>query len=219
MNLLVIPQMIRKDLQNLGLSGTVSDLAVKVINRLTYFRIIRCVTISKANPFYLETGKEFSSRLMQAEDMKRFCTDPVYDLTEEFIAKAAEKGDECLAIFCGDALASYGWYSKSPTDVYDGLQARFNKRFVYMYHGYTHPDYRGKRLHAIGMTLALQEYLQGGYQGLVSFVEATNANSLKSVIRMGYREFGSIYVLRSFGRFMIFHSRGCQECEFRFSAD
>lgn len=83
-----------------------------------------------------------------------------------------------------------------------------------MYKGYTHHNYRGQRLHAIGMTRALAEYLKRGFEGLVSYVEATNYSSLKSVYRMGYRDFGKIYVFRIFGKYLIHSSKGCKKYGF-----
>jgi L-amino acid N-acyltransferase YncA len=84
-----------------------------------------------------------------------------------------------------------------------------------MYKGFTGERYRGKRLHAIGMTRALDEYLKRGYRGLVSYVESTNFDSLKSCDRMGYRVFGSIYVVSLFGRHFSFASSGCKPFGFK----
>ena len=78
-----------------------------------------------------------------------------------------------------------------------------------------HLRYRGQRLHAIGMTLALRHYRNSGYRGIVSYVEAQNFDSLKSCFRMGYSVFGSIYVIRVFGRHFAFSSTGCRRFDFR----
>jgi hypothetical protein len=44
----------------------------------------------------------------------------------------------------------------------------FDKAYMYMYKGYTHPNYRGQRLHAIRMTWALLACLERGFTGLIS---------------------------------------------------
>jgi hypothetical protein len=80
-----------------------------------------------------------------------------------------------------------------------------------MYKGFTHPQYRGQRLHAVGMNLALREYLNRGYRGLVSYVESNNFSSLKSVYRLGYRDIGSIAVWKAFGRPVMVRSRECRK--------
>jgi hypothetical protein len=95
------------------------------------------------------------------------------------------------------------------------LEIAFDPRYVYMYKGFTVPRYRGQRLYAIGMTRALRHYKNRGYQGLVNYVEAQNAASLKSCLRMGYRAFGSIYLIGMFGRYFSFRSPGCERFGFR----
>jgi hypothetical protein len=50
---------------------------------------------------------------------------------------------------------------------------------------------------------------------MVSYVESTNFDSLKSCFRMGYRVFGSIYVIRLLGRSFAFSSPGCTPFGFR----
>jgi hypothetical protein len=46
-------------------------------------------------------------------------------------------------------------------------------------------------------------------------VESTNFDSLKSCDRMGYRVFGSIYVVSLFGRHFSFASSGCKPFGFK----
>ncbi len=66
--------------------------------------------------------------------------------------EALARGDRCYAVLDGDRLASYGWYATRPLIVAAGLDLDFDPAYAYMHTGYTHADYRGKRLHAIGMT-------------------------------------------------------------------
>ncbi|HYI85673.1 MAG TPA: hypothetical protein VEX61_01125, partial [Burkholderiales bacterium] len=54
-----------------------------------------------------------------------------------------------------------------------------------------------------------------GYRGIVSYVESTNFDSLKSCLRMGYGVFGSVYVVRVFGRYFAWASPGCDAFGFR----
>jgi hypothetical protein len=61
----------------------------------------------------------------------------------------------------------------------------------------------------------LQHYLSKGYDGMLSHVESTNFDSLKSAARMGAEMFGSICVVRIFGRHFAFSSPGCRRFDFR----
>ena len=80
-----------------------------------------------------------------------------------------------------------------------------------MYKGFTDPGYRGQRLHALGMTSALKQFRERGATGLVSYVYATNFDSLRSCYRMGYTDVGQIYCLRAGGIYWIHPDAGCRK--------
>src|SRR5213592_457335 len=103
----------------------------------------------------------------------------------------------------------------TPTRIDGDLCVHFNDAYVYMYKGLTLNAHRGRRLHAIGKTRALAFYRARGYKGLVSYVDGDNLSSLKSNYRMGCVDFGRIWVLRVFGRYLIFRTSGCAGFGFR----
>jgi len=211
MNVYKIRDFIRNDLENLGLATTLYDAAFRAINYLTYFTVLKCMTISAVDPHYLKRNNRYSYMFLDPNMLFQFAKNQDYDLPEEFLQQALKKGDECYAILDGDTLASYGWYSDKPTNISDAIRFHFDNRYIYMYKGYTHKNYRGQRLHAIGMTLALKEYLSRGLKGIVSYVESTNFSSLKSVYRMGYQDVGKIYILKIFGKYLVYRTKGCRE--------
>jgi len=96
-----------------------------------------------------------------------------------------------------------------------GLELHYDQSYIYMYKGHTHTAHRGHRLHAVGMTRALQAYLARGFKGIVSYIEWNNFDSLKSCYRMGYKDFGNIYVARIFGRYFFYSDAGCRKYNFR----
>ena len=110
----------------------------------------------------------------------------------------------------GGALAAYGWYSTKPTAIDSGLVLHFDPRYVYMYKGFTHPNYRGQRLHAVGIGMALNAYLADGSKGIVSYVEAANLSSLKSCYWLGYLNMGRIFVWDGFGGPRVYNDRRCR---------
>ena len=211
MNVYKITDIIRNDLENLGLPTTLYHLALRAINRVTYFTVLNCMTIGVVDPHYLKGNNRYSYMFLTPDMLFKFAKNQDYDLPEEFLQQALKKGDECYAILDGDTLASYGWYSNKPTNISDAIRFHFDNRYIYMYKGYTHKNYRGQRLHAIGMTLALKEYLSRGLKGIVSYVESTNFSSLKSVYRMGYQDVGKIYILKIFGKYLFHRTKGCRE--------
>ncbi len=201
-------------LSRYGLSATLADLAIKAINRVVVFKVLKCVRIGAPSVDYLQTATRYRCGFLDRRVLLNYSRHPQYELPHEFVRNALAKGDECFGIMDGDVLASYGWYSNQPTDTPDGLTVHFDDKYIYMYNGFTHPDYRGQRLHAIGMTMALKEYLDRGFKGLVSTVDWNNFNSLKSVYRMGYEDFGEIYMITALGRDLIYRTRGCRDYGF-----
>ena len=158
--------------------------------------ILKCVYIDAVDGAFLAPPAGYWARFLAPAELWRYAAQPAYDLPEPFVRRALAAHDECLAIGEAGQLAAYGWYSTTANHFTDELTLRFSQEWVYMYRGFTHPAHRGRRLHAIGMTMALAAYQARGFKGLVSCVEACNAASLKSVYRMGYRTFGTICGVR-----------------------
>ena len=200
----------RKSIELHGVPATLADFGVSAVNRVVFLKILKGVTIEKVSPEFLECPDGYRGALLTESQLRELAKNPEHLLSKEFLDDALAKGDECYAVFHGDTLASYGWYSRQPTRIDPpDLWVSFADGYVYMYNGYTHPAHRGKRLHAIGMTKALELYLSRGFKGLVSYVESTNYASRKSTVRMGYSEFGTIVIAQIAGRYVIRHGAGC----------
>jgi hypothetical protein len=162
----------------------------------TVYMILRCLYIDTPEPSFLSLEPGYHASFVSADELARYVARPEYELTDRFVSRELALGHECFAIRTDQTLAAYGWYATTPTHFTDDLSVHFDRPWVYMYKGFTHPAFRGRRLHAIGMTLALTLYRARGFRGLVSIVTADNAASLASCARMGYRRFGSIYTMR-----------------------
>jgi hypothetical protein len=205
--------LIVRELRDFGLGPTLYDLSFRAVNHVVPFTIWNAIVVDKPHADYLKLPEGYEARLLDADAMLAFAS-AENNLEEEAVEQAQGNGDHCMAIFDHGKLASYGWYSRQPTYLNEDLRLRFKRYYVYMYKGFTHDKYRGQRLHAIGMTLALEEYLRKGFRGIVSVVASNNFGSLKSCYRMGYRDFGKIYVIKVLGRYLRHHSRGCWDYEF-----
>src|SRR5687767_7547621 len=137
-------------------------------------------------------------------------------MSPHFVRNAVRNGDACHAVREGATLVSSAWYSRRPTSIgTQGLVLHFAPGYVYMYKGLTCDAYRGQRLYAVGISRALAHYTAQGARGLVSYVEATNLAAMKAARRMGFRVFGSVYLIRLFGRHFAFSSPGCKAFGFR----
>src|SRR5262249_52507081 len=146
--------------------------------------------------------------------LEAFVRDPEIALPAEFVRYALGKRDKCFGFVRDGALRAYGWYATTPTRVSPELKMHFAHGYVYMYHAFTHASHRGRRLFPAGMARALRHFRAIGYKGMLLYVDATNLDSLKSCARMGWRVFGTVYVVKLFGRNLIYCSPGCSRYGF-----
>ena len=201
---------LKQNFKSYGINKTVQGLGISFLNRIICVEILKGIKVEKVNPDFLKCNERYNCLFLDRIELREFSKNPEYDITPQFLDVAFEKGDECYAILDGTRLAAYGWYSSRPTDYSPGLQLHFDSSYIYMYKGFTNCNYRGQRLHAIGMTRALADYLERGLKGIVSIVEWSNHASLNSCYRMGYEDFGIVYVLGVRGRFLLHSSSDCK---------
>jgi len=199
-----------------GFWKAAADASIRVANRFVFFQILKGVTIERPDPKFLKCDEKYRGEFISENVLRRLVANPASELEDPFLDRVMPRGDECYGFFSGEELAAYGWYSSQPTEVdAPGLKLHFNRQYMYMYKGYTHRDHRGQRLHAVGMTRALDAYVKRGYKGLVSYVAWHNTDSLKSCYRMGYKDFGNLYIVRIFGRYFFYNGAGCEKYGFR----
>jgi hypothetical protein len=195
-----------------GWKNTSYFILLNAMNKLTYTKVLTCITTEKVNPKSMIIDPRFAHGFLKDAEVIMHSEDAANELPAAFLQEAMKKGDKCYAITDRDGLAGYGWYSDQPTETdIKKLSFTFDSSYMYMYKGLTKKNYRGQRLHAIGMSWALQRSQELGYKGLVSYVEANNFDSLKSCYRMGYKKVGSILVLNIFGKNILYHSKSCKQ--------
>jgi len=198
-----------------GIANTLHQLALKVLDKVAGLQVLRGVWVETPDPAFLDVPEGYKAGFVGPAALREFAADPVTEIGQRFLQEAAMRGDACYGFTQGKELAAYGWYGDGPTPISADLMLHFDRRYVYMYKGFTDLRHRGKRLHALGMTRALRFYRASGFRGIVSYVEASNLDSLKSCYRMGYQVFGSLYTLKLFGHWYCFSSRGCKRFSFR----
>lgn len=193
--------------------------SLNAINNLFFIRIITCIAITKVKEKPFEIDSKFKHGFLNLDQLSEFSKDKDCQLSQDFLNSALTKGDKCYGLIENNKLAGYGWYSNGETltDIQE-LKFCFDPSFVYMYKGLTLKSYRGQRLHAIGMEKALGQYLEKGFSGIVSYVDSTNFDSLKSCWRMGYEKVGTIIVVKVFGKIFSFSSKSCEKHNIRLKA-
>ena len=195
-----------------GVGATLHDLQCRLVNKVAQFQILRGMTVRTrdvTDPSLFD-APGFDARFVGEDELWKYARDRAHEITPEFLRTALARGDRCYALFDGEKLAAYGWYSDVRTPLDEHFMLHFDRAWTYMYKGYTMPAYRGKRLHAVGICRALRALTDEGRNGLISCVASNNFASLHSVTRMGYRIFGDVYLLLAAGRSFTYATRGCQ---------
>jgi hypothetical protein len=211
-----IVEKVRCKLRRHGFWSSLQQLVLRLLRYTDQLRILRGLRIEQVDPAFLACDGRYTSSFQPTRTLRRFAVAPANEISPAFLRQALRKGDACYTVCEGSKLVSSGWYSTQPTAIDSpDLVLHFAPGYVYMYKGLTRVSHRGQRLYEVGVTRALEHYLAKGARGFVSYVDATNLDSLKASLRMGYRVFGSIYVLRLFGRHFVFSSRGCRAFGFR----
>jgi ribosomal protein S18 acetylase RimI-like enzyme len=217
-------QLYRDSIQQHGVGATLFYGAYRAANKVTKVALLNglVLTLESISGIFLEDPRRKQVRELSPEQMRKYVGKAESStLAEEGIELAKARKDRCFAMFDGDVLTSYGWYSTKPTELIElghGIVLHFDSSYAYMYNGFTHPKYRGQRLHAIGMAAACAQFAKEGQKGLVSYVEASNFASLKSCFRMGYESFGHVAVLKVGGRYLSQETPGCKKFGFRVEA-
>jgi hypothetical protein len=198
-----------------GLWNTIRWAVLRLLATLAGVRILRGLVLEGMESL-TAVPEGLAHGFQGPRALRRFASDPANEISPCFVADALARGDHCYAICDGPRPLFTSWYSRRPTLVGIGaLVLHFDPQYVYLYKAFTQPEHRGRRLYAAAVSQVFAQYVAKGTRGFLSYVDATNLNSLKALERMGYRVFGSIYVVRLFGRHFTLASAGCKPFGFR----
>jgi hypothetical protein len=161
---------------------------------------------------------QFTFRFLTDDEVETYAKDPTYYI-DAALADAVRSGRElCFAALAGDRLAAFGCYTVGyvKPEQAAGAAMSFPSDVVYMSYGFTHPDFRGARLHGLVMGLALHELANYGITKLVSIVAWTNWASLKSCYRLGYVNLGNMITIGGLKRAVGVYPRAAKRLGVRF---
>ncbi|MEM6603443.1 MAG: hypothetical protein AAF621_05270 [Pseudomonadota bacterium] len=176
---------------------------IYVFRRICGLSVMRICTLEHFNAQIEDLDTDLKLSFLKADQLqhKHYNKDII---TEQDMNTALEHQDMICAISNReDHIISIGWYSSHPTSVGSEEQALkivFPNSYAYMYKGYTEYEYRGRKLHAIGMKSSLLYFQEKGKTGLISYVDAENYRSMRSCRRLGYDFIGYIFIFTLFGK-------------------
>lgn len=180
--------------QQFGWAAASRMLVDRIGTKLLHRHVMEVVWLDLQRAESCRPVPGFEFRFLTSAEVREFSLDASLDL-EESLGDEIDRGDSlCYAALDGSHLAAYGWYAlhrAAPQHCF-GVGLLLPDHVSYMFKGFTHPNYRGRRLHAAAMGLALAELSARGVRALISTVEWTNEASLRSCDRLGYQRLGRI---------------------------
>lgn len=196
-----------------GLLSALHSVSISLINKFFELRILRCAVLIDLDFVSSELDSRLHLSILNTEQIKKYMEKGFNDLSPLFIQTAIKKQDTCIAVFDdAENIVGYSWFSAIDTMSDIGhLNFSFDTSLVYTFKVYTSELYRGKRLHAHQMRLALDYFKNQGKKGIACYIYSDNFDSLKSSFRMGFKPAGFILIVKFFDRYWNFSSPACKK--------
>lgn len=207
MNVQQLYSTLKETHRRFGLQATATLVLQRIGQRLCHLQAIHIVWLADDNHRTVaSTSDRYQFRFLTETEVAELVLDPEMEIDDQFVSLIASGRHHCFAAIDQDRVAAYGWYSLQEIEPEHcfGFGMSFPQNAAYMYKGFTHPDYRGQRLHGILMEQARRELHRWGVSALVSTIDWTNSASLKSSFRIGYQSLGRHIRFSIFGRQFVF---------------
>jgi GNAT superfamily N-acetyltransferase len=184
--------------QRYGFLAATKWSALRIAEKLFRLEIAEMLWLEAIQlPQSIEIEAGFTFRPLTPREIRDFAEDSIYEFSADCAKRAAQENQFCFALFAGERLANYSWYALDEVDGEHNLGAAMTlpSDMAYMYKAFTHPDYRGGRLFARGIALALQILGDRGITRLLTTIHMNNFASLSSCRRMGFKRVGRLWTI------------------------
>ena len=181
-----------------GTRAMIRWLADRVAKRLLYFQVDNLVCfdvdrLPESPP--IEPGLSF--RFLTPVELRTCSADPANDIDPWLVDRAAAGQELCFGVFVHERLAGYGWCTFGSIDPRHcaGVAMSCPAHVAYTYKGFTHPEFRGKRLNGLRVLLAAKQLASRGINKIVALVDWTNGPSMRSCLDTGGTVLGRLVTI------------------------
>ena len=181
-----------------GTPAMIRWVADRVAKRLIYFQVdnLVCFDVDRLpEPPLIEPGLAF--RFLTPAELQACSADPANDIDPWLVERAAAGQELCFAVFVHERLAGYGWCTFGSIDPRhcEGVTMSCPSHVAYTYKGFTHPEFRGKRLNGLRVLLAAKQLAERGTKKIVALVDWTNGHSMRSCLDTGGTVLGRLMTI------------------------
>jgi hypothetical protein len=185
-----------KTRRNFGSPAAIRWFGARVLEKVLWVESSELLLLNaelQAPP--METLAGFSFQFLPASEVAEFSTNARGNLSSEFIANAASRGEMCVAVLKENQIVSYSWYALHSIEGENhvGVPMSYSADFAYLYNAYTRPEFRGHRLFGSGISVALRALTAQNITKLIATVNGSNYSSLKSLRQAGFSRLGRIW--------------------------
>jgi GNAT superfamily N-acetyltransferase len=140
-------------------------------------------------------------RFLTLDDLQPLVDDPANMLTRELLERLSGGRDHCFAAFDGRRPVSYAWIAEGSIEAEHnrgrtpatGVAASFDADAGFVYHAYTRPEYRGRRLSPACLAKALEALAPRGITRLWTTTDWSNDSFRAACRKIGVEDLGSIW--------------------------
>lgn len=208
---------LRESAARWGWTSTLFDAVMAAAHRYLgiHVYVVRFRRIP-AVPAYPETNPELQFRIIENDELLKYCDDPDLELGRPFVEKAILRGDLAFGAFDGPQLVSYIWRSVDSAPDAEGVWIKVAKPYNYSYKSFTRPAYRGQRISPVVHLFSDDEMRKRGYEYRAGFVAVSNRASLEMGKHMGSVVLGYAGYFTAFGRLLTFRTKQVKLIGFEF---
>ena len=158
--------------------------------------------------------RDVECRFLSSDEVRQLAEDPENDLPLEIADRLDLGYDLCFAGLVEGRVACYCWFALHSVEARNnsstgrpgsGIAISFPEEYAFRYKGFTHPQFRGRRLYSLVACEAAKAMQTRGCQFILSSAEWVNPSALKSSYRSGFRYLGVLSVVKIFGRRYVRH--------------
>ncbi len=193
---------VQNRLRTTGFLATVRWALYRLAQCFMTLDVSRLVWLDGSSARFSEpTDPRLVFRFLTPEDIRKFSEDPTNLLDPSFSDRLAKGEHSCFAAISGDQLAAYAWFSPHAVDAEcnqgrhknTGVDFSYPDHVVFMYKGFTHPEFRGQGLYGMVNGLAVRRLADRGITHILSTMDWTNDAARRSCHRLGFTELGLVF--------------------------
>ena len=144
-----------------------------------------------------------SSRLATEQELLAMQADGTWNIDDEAIGRF-RTGDSCLLSFVDGRRAGYTWvHTSGRPRLMPGVRISIPEHYVYNFHGFTLPEFRGYGLQPYRHHQILSRPEWRDRKGMIGYVHCVNWSSRRGQSKSGYQPLGSIALVGTLDRFAV----------------